>query len=279
MTMDKAIKERINHCDTKTWRPLSIPFGEDAFDVQVPDDCVSLRMKTVPRSPCNRADIEHALRHPIGSASLSEIIEAKGKPAHELTVCVTVSDITRPVPYKGENGILPAILDIIQGTGVKREDIVILIGNGMHRASTLEERIIMYGQAIVDHYRIVDHDCEDLASQVLAAHTSKGTEVHVNALFYHADVRIVTGLVEGHFMAGASGGRKGVCPALVNTRTLHKFHGVDFLEHPSATNLVLDGNPCHEEALEVARKERQSARSALVDALRAEGFLPEGEAI
>ena len=54
-------------------------------------------------------------------------------------------------------------------------------------------------------------------------------------------------------MAGVSGGRKGVCPALVNTRTLHKFHGVDFLEHPHATNLILEKNPCHEEALEVAR--------------------------
>ena len=252
-TMNNAMTERIKHCDTQNWRPVSIPFGEDTFNVQVPADCVPLRMKTVPGSPCNRADIEHALRHPIGSASLSEIIDSKGKPAHEVTVCVTVSDITRPVPYKGEHGILPMILKIIQETGIHRKNIVILIGNGMHRASTLEERVFMYGQDIVDQYRIVDHDCEDLTSQVLAAHTSKGTEVHVNELFYHADVRIVTGLVESHFMAGASGGRKGVCPALVNTRTVYKFHGVDFLEHPHATNLVLEGNPCHEEALEVAR--------------------------
>jgi nickel-dependent lactate racemase len=53
-------------------------------------------------------------------------------------------------------------------------------------------------------------------------------------------------------MAGVSGGRKAVCPALVNTKTIQKFHGVDFLEHPKATNLILDGNPCHEESLEVA---------------------------
>jgi hypothetical protein len=53
-------------------------------------------------------------------------------------------------------------------------------------------------------------------------------------------------------MAGVSGGRKAVCPALVNTDTIRKFHGVDFLEHPNTTNLVLAGNPCHEEALEVA---------------------------
>jgi len=48
-------------------------------------------------------------------------------------------------------------------------------------------------------------------------------------------------------------GRKGVCPALVNTTAIQKFHGVEFLEQPNATNLVLEGNPCHEEALEVAQ--------------------------
>jgi hypothetical protein len=68
-----------------------------------------------------------------------------------------------------------------------------------------------------------------------------------------ADVRIVTGLVESHFMAGVSGGRKAVCPALVDRRTIEKFHGPGFLESPCADSLILAGNPCHEEALDVAK--------------------------
>jgi nickel-dependent lactate racemase len=91
-----------------------------------------------------------------------------------------------------------------------------------------------------------------MSSLVLAAHTKRGTDVYLNKIFYNADVKIITGLVESHFMAGVSGGRKAVCPALVNTKTIQKFHGVDFLEHPNATNLILEGNPCHEESLEVA---------------------------
>ena len=136
---------------------------------------------------------------------------------------------------------------------MRRDNIVFVIGNGTHRPSTAEERLAMYGSEVTDHYRIVDHDCEDRASQVLAAHTSRGTEVYVNRMFYESDVKIVTGLVESHYMAGISGGRKAVCPALTNVETIQKFHGVDFLEDPRSTNLVLDGNPCHEEALEVAR--------------------------
>jgi hypothetical protein len=55
-------------------------------------------------------------------------------------------------------------------------------------------------------------------------------------------------------MAGASGGRKAVCPALVSRKTIERFHSAQFLDSPLATNLVLEGNPCHEEALEIARR-------------------------
>jgi len=239
-------------CDTRTWQTLNIPFGEAELKVQVPPDCVILRMQPTAPMDASPTAIMQAMESPIGSARLGQLIAQKSKAPAELQVCVTVSDITRPVPYKGASGILGPLLDLIETAGVPRENIVILIGNGMHRPSTFEERVFMYGQDIVDRYRIVDHDCEDSADLVLAAQTSRGTEVFVNRCFHGADVRIVTGLVESHFMAGASGGRKGVCPALVNTSTLQHFHGVDFLEHPQATNLILEGNPCHEEALEVA---------------------------
>lgn len=250
--MHKSIADTIAACDTQGWPSLTIPFGESSLEVQVPPACAILRMRDTQRVVLTPAAITQALATPIDSPSLEDIIAGKDKSARELRVCITVSDITRPVPYKGETGLLGPLLRIVESTGVLRENITILIGNGMHRPSTPEERIFMYGQDVVDRFRIVDHDCEDLAGQVFAARTKGGTEVFVNRLFYDADVRIVTGLVESHFMAGASGGRKGVCPALVNIHTIEHFHGVDFLEHPQARNLALEGNPCHEEALEVA---------------------------
>ena len=250
--MDDKIAEVIKNADIREWKTISVEFGEAFFDVSVPPQCDVLHMKKMPCLTHSDEEISNALNHPIGSPTLPEIIQSKGKSAAELSVCVTVSDITRPAPYSGENGILRPLFKILEQSGVKRENIVIVIGNGMHRPSTQEERIQMYGQDVVDNYRIVDHDCEDMSSLVLAAHTKRGTDVHLNKIFYNADVKIITGLVESHFMAGVSGGRKAVCPALVNTKTIQKFHGVDFLEHPNATNLILEGNPCHEESLEVA---------------------------
>jgi len=55
-------------------------------------------------------------------------------------------------------------------------------------------------------------------------------------------------------MAGVSGGRKAICPGLVDLETIQKFHGPEFLESPFATSLVLENNPCHKEALEVAQR-------------------------
>ena len=251
--MDDNIKKVIASADTGDWKKISVEFGDAYFDISVPPQCNVLHMKSMPCLAHSAEEISNALNNPIESPTMPEIIQSKGKPPENLTVCVTVSDITRPAPYSGENGILLPLFEIIEQTGVKRENIVVVIGNGMHRASTLEERIKMYGQDVVDNYQIVDHDCEDMSSLVLAAHTKRGTDVYLNKIFYNADVKIITGLVESHFMAGVSGGRKAVCPALVNTKTIQKFHGVEFLEHPKATNLILDGNPCHEESLEVAQ--------------------------
>ncbi|MEW5867103.1 MAG: lactate racemase domain-containing protein, partial [Bacillota bacterium] len=83
--------------------------------------------------------------------------------------------------------------------------------------------------------------------------TSRGTRVLINRAYLESDVKILTGLVESHFMAGASGGRKSVCPGLVGEESTYIFHGPEFLSSPNARDLALEGNPCHEEALEVAK--------------------------
>jgi nickel-dependent lactate racemase len=237
----------------KNWKKVKVDFTGGPLVVSVPTDCVELTMKKaeILKNPQN--EIEKALDEPLGGLSLQRIIEGKGNPASELKVAITVSDITRPVPYKGKNGILFPLLKTIQSQGVKRQNIRIIVGTGTHRASTPEEKIQMFGKEIVSAYEIQDHDCEDQACLVYVGKTPTGTEVFLNRNFYEADLKIATGLTESHFMVGASGGRKAICPGLVDQRTIQKFHGPGFLESPYATNLAFEGNPCHEESLAVAR--------------------------
>ena len=68
-----------------------------------------------------------------------------------------------------------------------------------------------------------------------------------------ADIKIATGLVEPHFMAGWSGGRKVIAPGVAHHSTIRTFHSARFMEDPAATSCNLVGNPLHEEQLEIVR--------------------------
>ena len=86
---------------------------------------------------------------------------------------------------------------------------------------------------------------------MLIGTTRRGTVVRLDRRFVEADLRIATGLVEPHFMAGWSGGRKVIAPGVAHAETITTFHSARFMEHPNCTNCVLEGNPLHEEQLEI----------------------------
>jgi lactate racemase len=252
--MTPALRELLATADLRGWTEVEVEYGNRRIAVRVPPGCATLGMKETAPLPDPAAAIRAAIARPTGSPPLAEIVRAKGKDPATLTVCIATSDITRPVPYRGPGGILGPLLEELRGAGVRAGNVTILVGTGTHRPSTPEEKVVMFGGDVVGAYRVEDHACDDEATLVALGRTRGGTDILVNRTFAGADLRIATGLVESHFMAGVSGGRKAVCPALVSRRTIERFHSVDFLDSPAATNLVLDGNPCHEEALEVARR-------------------------
>lgn len=94
----------------KNWKKVKVEFTGGPLVVSVPANCVELTMKKAEILKNPQKDIEKALSEPLGGLSLEKIIQGKGKPASELKVAITVSDITRPVPYKGKNGILLPLL-------------------------------------------------------------------------------------------------------------------------------------------------------------------------
>ena len=251
--MQADIHTAAQQVDTTDWKEIPVDYGRYRLDVRVPPNCVIVGMKEIPLIADPRAAYEEALSHPIGCPPLGELIRKKQKPAAELTAAVTVSDITRPVPYRGESGLLRPLLDRLEAEGISRRNITIIIGNGMHRPSTPAERIEVLGEEILRTYPVIDHDCEDGGALSFIGQSPTGGDVFVNSVFFRADLRIATGLVESHYMAGLSGGRKAICPGLVDKRTIEKFHSPAFLESPFAQNMILHKNPCHEESLAIAR--------------------------
>lgn len=224
-------------------KTVELLYGRGTVPVRVPDSAAVLRSSAPPALEDPEAAVRSCLEHPVGTPPLRQLL-AERRPR---TAAVTISDITRPVPNRV---FLPVLLEELERSGVRREDLTVVIGTGMHRRSTEEEKRYLTGPEVYDRYRVVDHDASDPAGLV---RLSDDPPVKVNRPFMEADFKIVTGFIEPHFMAGFSGGRKGLCPALVDLETIGRFHGYETLSNPGATVGVLEGNPCHRIALEVAR--------------------------
>ena len=89
---------------------------------------------------------------------------------------------------------------------------------------------------------------------ISGARATRGTPIRLDRRFVEAELRIATGLVEPHFMAGWSGGRKVIAPGVAHHETIRTFHSARFMEDPLAVQCNLVGNPLHEEQLEIVRR-------------------------
>lgn len=219
-------------------------YGRGRVGVRLPAGARVLRGAAhIPALADPAGAVRAALQRPIAARGVGEIAREK----RPRTVAITISDITRPVPNEL---IVTALLEELAAAGVRDEQCVVIVGTGMHRPSMPEEKREMLGDALLRRVEVIDHNADDAASLV---RVSEEPPVSVIGRFVRADMRVVTGLIEPHFMAGFSGGRKGICPALVDLRTVQRFHGYGIMADPNSVEGRLEGNPCHEESLRVAR--------------------------
>ena len=236
-------------------KKIPIKLGKELVEVNLPDNTEILSTEQ-PKPLSNPSFfIQKTLVDSISSLSLDQIIAQKLKKNPEAKVVVVISDNTRPVPYKGESGILWPILERLLAHNIPKERILILVATGTHRPLTEKELREMLDPLVFDYkIPIKNHNCRDKNNLNYLGKTNRGSSVYINQDYMAADIKILTGLVETHFMTGASGGRKSICPGLIGEESIYIFHGAPMLASPKASDLIIDGNPCHQEALEVAKK-------------------------
>ncbi|MHB8376711.1 MAG: nickel-dependent lactate racemase family protein [Dehalococcoidia bacterium] len=222
---------------------VHLPYGEHGIDAWVPDDALVLLPEPTPPLADADAAVRAAMAEPLGAPPLARIARA-GQ-----TACIVVSDVTRPVPNAV---ILPPLLETLRASGVRRADITILIGTGLHRPSRDDERERILGRDVLSRYRVVDHDARDTSTHRHLLTTARGVEVALNAAYMDAELRIVTGFVEPHLFAGYSGGGKAVLPAVAGAAAIMANHDARMIGHPNATWCVTEGNPIFEEMRDVA---------------------------
>jgi nickel-dependent lactate racemase len=225
---------------------ITLDYDRTGLNVELPDDRVVGPLAIRPAEPLANpeAAIARSLEQPIGTPPLAEL--ARGR----CNACILVCDITRPVPNKL---ILPPLLWTLEQQGIARKDILILVATGLHRPNEGAELEEMVGADIAANYRIENHHGKILDEHEFLGTTPNGVPVYLDRRYVRADLKITTGLIEPHLMAGYSGGRKVICPGIAALETVKIWHGPRFLEHPKADCGFLDGNPVHEENTRIAK--------------------------
>ena len=213
---------------------------DDRYDVTV------IAKNPMPVLADPKAAIIEAINNPVGGGVLDDLA-GPGK-----TACILICDITRPVP----NGLfLPILIKRLMDQGVTASDITVLVATGLHRPNEGAELDELVGSEwVMKTVNVVNHFARDDATHTdLGKTETRGTSVLIDSRFVDADIKIATGLVEPHFMAGYSGGRKVIAPGVAHADTITTFHNAEFMENPNAINCNLIGNPLHEEQLEIVK--------------------------
>ena len=225
---------------------VTLDYGKTGLSVTLPADrLVAPPLAIRPAAPLANpeAALEAALAHPTGTKPLAEL--ARGKK----TACVVVCDITRPVPNRM---ILPPVLRTLEDAGVPRAGITILVATGLHRPNEGDELIELVGEFVASNYRCVNHHGKVTEEHEYLGTTPNGVPAWIDKRYTQAELKITTGLIEPHLMAGYSGGRKLICPGIAGLETVSVWHGPRFLEHPRADCGSVEGNPVHEENTRIA---------------------------
>lgn len=218
---------------------IDIPFGDKIETVYIPDKNVQgVYFSNKIKIPDQKEVARRAVKKPVNSPSLEKFLESHPK------LLIIINDAMRATPTER---VLDAIYDFI-----KDRDFRLLVACGSHRVPTEDDLKYVLGKFYSElKDRLNWHDAKDDKNLEYIGTTSRGTAVHINKAVLEADGVIVINSVEPHYFAGHTGGRKAVLPGVSSFKTIETNHRNAL--QPEAQQLVLKGNPVHEDMEEAAR--------------------------
>ena len=234
--------------DSGAGNSVQILYGKSGMRVRLPQHAraTMIGKRPMAKLPDPHAAMRGALAHPVGAAPYATLVRGRA------SACILICDITRPVP---NHLFLRPLIECMLAAGIPRDRITVLVATGLHRPNEGSELAEVVGDPwVLATVRVENHFARDDAAHVDLGETpQRRTPVKLDRRFVEADLRIATGLVEPHFMAGYSGGRKVIAPGIAHEDTIRTFHSARFMEDPAAIQCNLDGNPLHDEQLAIVR--------------------------
>ena len=221
-----------------------LPYSKTEICARIPtrNYLGSIEPKEKPAVADAKAEIERALKNPIGTKPLAEIAKKGNR------VAIVADDHTRSTQ---SYLMIPPILNELNAVGIKDEDITVIFACGTHRAVKPEEAKKLVGEEVANRVKMVSHNCRAKDLVFLGKTKTHGTEVRINKVFAEADIKILTGDVGLHYYAGYGGGRKSILPGIGGAETIQHNHAM--LLDPKARTGNLEGNPVHEDMVETAK--------------------------
>ncbi|MDF1536935.1 MAG: nickel-dependent lactate racemase, partial [bacterium] len=192
------------------------------------------------------AEVIRALENPVGCPRLADVARKGQK------VALVVPDLTRRA---GVSVYLPPLLDELARSGVRDDDVTIIVALGIHRPLDEDELGQLAGKDIRGRYNVVNHEADKHGSNLHMGNTVRGLPVELNRTVAEADRVVLTGSVTYHYFAGYGGGRKSLLPGVASRKSCEAHHRmvVDYRRGKLQGELgpgILEGNPVHGAMLE-----------------------------
>jgi len=219
---------------------LDFEYGHGLMSAELPDSTeVFIPGETVADPPCLPQDWDvlynetvRTLREPLDMPPLRELA-APGK-----TAVIVIPDIVKGgcQPTSHRKVAIRACLDELYAGGVEKQDVLLMISNGLHPRATVAEMRQILGEELFNEFyytgQITSHDSEDAANMVDLGHTHRGDPVLMNRYVFECDIPILIGHCQGNPYGGYSGGYKHCTTGITHWRSIASHHVPEVMHRP-----------------------------------------------
>ena len=209
---------------------LNFEYGHGFMKAELPDNTdIFIPGETVADPPHIPEELLiektlYSIRHPIGMEPISKQVKAGSK------VTIIFPDRVKG----GEQSTshrkisIKLILQELYDAGVKKEDILLICSNGLHRKNTEKEIRGVLGDELFFEFihtgQIINHDSEDYEHLVDLGKTPQGDPVIMNKYVYDSDFAVLIGHTQGNPYGGYSGGYKHCATGITHWRSIASHH-------------------------------------------------------
>ena len=209
---------------------LNFEYGHGLMKAELPDNTdIFIPGETIADPPHIPEELLvektlYSIRHPIGMEPISKQVKAGSK------VTIIFPDRVKggEQPTSHRKISIKLILQELYDAGVKKEDILLICSNGLHRKNTEKEIRGVLGDELFFEFihtgQIINHDSEDYEHLVDLGKTPQGDPVIMNKYVYDADFAVLIGHTQGNPYGGYSGGYKHCATGITHWRSIASHH-------------------------------------------------------